>query len=503
MSKMPKHIKHLALKQAKQQIKGYRRLPKREKRALLQQILAEVQANYDPQSVAKASECDLLNIQPVPEDVYTLTRMQELLAEFYSGMLPLQLKTNTAALRDPELCAIQKLVDWGFVNQLLAPANYQPGKHKIHPVQLFKAELLKSLQYAEIAYRKYCDREINHPERKENRAFIGLRPGRQITHSQLSTFRHHLSWTQGLNLMVYFIHLFLKSRPLPVTALYGVDSTELAAPISPYPLAKIQVGKQTVRIYSDWQADCGTRRKKRDKATYVVGYRLHTLMVIDVNREVGYPLLSILAPANHHDRHFLKLLVQLGQAIGLQLNVVVGDQAYGETLTDAEAGPEPQPEHAVYVLHEPKAKAALPPLVDPKTFAVYRDPLCEHPLAYVGGDAETGHEFHCQAAAGECPLESVCDGVRQIPLDAGFFGPLPYFLKATQQALDLRKVIERPFNLLKHRQGLEPLRTQSQESTTTVTIVANIANLLIELAGCRHVKTTTEKEQLTLFEKAA
>jgi hypothetical protein len=88
-------------------------------------------------------------------------------------------------------------------------------------------------------------------------------------------------------------------------------------------------------------------------------------------------------------------------------------------------------------------------------------------------------------------------------LDAGFFGPLPYFLKAAQQALDLRKVIERPFNLLKHRQGLEPLRTQSQESTTTVTIVANIANLLIELAGYRHIKTTTEKEQLTLFEKAA
>lgn len=503
MSKMPKHIKYLALKQAKQQIKGYRRLPKREKRALLQQILNEVQANYDAASLATAAEHDLLNIQPVPDGVYTLTRIQELLAEFNSGMLPLHLKTKLTALRDPELRAIHELVDWAFVNRLLAPDNYAPGKRRIHPVQFFKAELLKCLHYAEIAYRKYCAREINKPDRQENRAFIGLRPGRRITHNQLSTFRHQLSWTQCLNLMVYFIHLFLKQHPLPATALFGVDSTELAAPISPYPLAKIQVGKQTVRIYSDWQADCGTRRKKRDKASYVVGYRLHTLMVIDVERATGYPLLSLLAPANHHDRPFLNLLVQLGRALGLQLDVVVGDQAYGETLDDAETEPEAPPAHAVYVLHEPKANVPLPPMVDPKTFAVYRDPLCEYPLAYVGGDTETGHEFHCQAPAGECPLAGICDGVRQIPIDAGFFGPLPYFLKQTQQALGLRKVIERPFNLLKHRQGLEPIRTHSQEATTAVTIVANIANLLIELAGFRQVKTTPEKEQLELFQQAA
>jgi hypothetical protein len=418
-------------------------------------------------------------------------------------MLPLHLKTKLTALRDPELRAIHELVDWAFVNRLLAPDNYAPGKRRIHPVQFFKAELLKCLHYAEIAYRKYCAREINKPDRQENRAFIGLRPGRRITHNQLSTFRHQLSWTQGLNLMVYFIHLFLKQHPLPATALFGVDSTELAAPISPYPLAKIEVGKQTVRIYSDWQADCGTRRKKRDKASYVVGYRLHTLMVIDVERAVGYPLLSLLAPANHHDRPFLNLLVQLGRALGLQLDVVVGDQAYGETLDDTETEPEAPPAHAVYVLHEPKANVPLPPMVDPKTFAVYRDPLCEYPLAYVGGDTETGHEFHCQAPAGECPLAGICDGVRQIPIDAGFFGPLPYFLKQTQQALGLRKVIERPFNLLKHRQGLEPIRTHSQEATTAVTIVANIANLLIELAGFRQVKTTPEKEQLELLPQAA
>ncbi|MBN2089533.1 hypothetical protein JW964_07960 [candidate division KSB1 bacterium] len=207
MSKMPKHIKYLALKQAKQQIKGYRRLPKREKRALLQQILNEVQANYDAASLATAAEHDLLNIQPVPDGVYTLTRIQELLAEFNSRMLPLHLKTNLTALRDPELRAIHELVDWAFVNRLLAPDNYAPGKRRIHPVQFFKAELLKCLHYAEISYRKYCAREINKSDRQENRAFIGLRPGRRITHNQLSTFRHQLSWTQGLNLMVYFIHI--------------------------------------------------------------------------------------------------------------------------------------------------------------------------------------------------------------------------------------------------------------------------------------------------------
>ena len=67
----------------------------------------------------------------------------------------------------------------------------------------------------------------------------------------------------------------------------------------------------------------------------------------------------------------------------------------------------------------------------------------------------------------------------------------------------MRKVAERPFNLLKHREGLEPLRTLSKETTRTVAVIANIATLLIEIAGYRQKKKVSKNEQIELLDKAA
>ena len=94
----------------------------------------------------------------------------------------------------------------------------------IFPYHLFRAELLKSLKYPEISYRKYCDIELNNLERKTNRAFVGLslRNNVFISHSQLSQFRTALTFSQMVNVMVYVIHLFLKSGKL------GSDSGESA-----------------------------------------------------------------------------------------------------------------------------------------------------------------------------------------------------------------------------------------------------------------------------------
>ena len=47
-------------------------------------------------------------------------------------------------------------------------------------------------------------------------------------------------------------------------------------------------------------------------------------------------MLSILAPANHHDSNFLEILVDLGKKIGLELNIVAGDQAYGNAEENEE-----------------------------------------------------------------------------------------------------------------------------------------------------------------------
>ena len=51
------------------------------------------------------------------------------------------------------------------------------------------------------------------------------------------------------------------------------------------------------------------------------------------------------------------------------------------------------------------------------------------------------------------------------------------------QAIDLRKNGERPFNLIKKREGLESARIRGQQNILVQSIFITVATLLIELAG--------------------
>jgi len=493
-----KNIKRLVINQLKREYPQFKKFSRKQKKELVQKVLDEVHQNYDKQSENSVKSPELLNIQPIPKNVISLEKMEKMLSDFNAGILPLKISASGNVLLDDELTYIYDKVDWAFLNRLLASSDYYAARRKIHPVQLFRAELLKSLKYPEFSYRKFCTQEVNNQERKENRTFIGLRRKQKIAHGQLSTFRSNLNFEQMLNVMVYFIYLFTKTYKFSKNTFYGVDSTELAAKVNPYPLAKLQVGDKKVRIYSDLDVDCGSRRSKRDKSNYVVGYRLHTLTIIDAEQGVAFPLLNILAPANHHDSHFLEPLVEFGKKIGLDLNIVVADQAYSDS------DDEPiQEKHHVYILNQPKQTVNLPEFVTADTHAVYLNQYCETPLKYMGLDGINGHEFHCHAAPGECPLEHSCQKFRYIPCDAGVFGKIPGFLPEAKKMLSMRKVIERPFNLLKHREGLEPLRVYGRQNVTNVATIANIATLLIEMAGFRKKKSIPKNEQLTLFKDVA
>ena len=494
-----KDVKRLVRIALKREYPGFKRLKKKKKKQVLSQVLRHVIDNYDQNAPVAATNYELCGIDEIPPNIYTLEQMEELIGAHYVGVLALKLKNRTSAIKDPELQFINELCDWSFVNSLIAPESYSPVHRDKHPVHFFKAELLKALKNPEITYRKFCEKEINNKERRENRAFIGLKVNQTLAHSELSKFRTGLSYARLINVMVYFIHLFLKKKCLPKDVVYAVDSTELAEKISSYPLIELKVGNDKIRLYRDIDADCGQRRKKRDKSNFVVGYRLHTLTVIDAERQIAYPLLSILASANHHDSNFLSMLVELGKAIGLDINVVIGDQAYG----DEDENTDIQKQHNVTILTQPKTIKKLPNFVDADTFKVYHNDICDRPMTWRGMPDDCEHEYCCEASANECPLAGHCDKVRYIPVDSGAFGQIPYHIKQVQELCSMRKVAERPFNLLKHREGLEPLRTVSRETTRTVTIIANIATLLIEIAGFRRTKKVSKNEQLQLFREAA
>jgi hypothetical protein len=492
-----KALKRLMVKQIKKNYPNFNSHTKKEKKDIIKDIWNQVYNNYDVSSKPELSKQELLNIEPLPQDIIAIEQMKQLMAQRQTNIIPLMPHANIKYIQDPELKDIYDMVNWNLINRLLADKSYTPGKRELQPAHFFRAELLKNLKYAELSYRKYTKNEINDPERKEHRAFIGLKSDQVISHSQLSQFRSALTFNKLLNVMVYIICLFLKNKPLSPATFYAMDSTEIAAKTSPYPLFKMKLGDKWIRVYQDIDADCGTRRQKRDKSTFVVGYRLHTLTVIDANTEIAYPLLSILAPANHHDSNFLELLVAFGKKIGLTLNIVTTDQAYG----DRDELEYIDKKHHVIILNAPKELTQLPKHVDATTYAVRKNSACSVAMIYAGCDDQLGHEFHCNSQSGDCPFEGSCHKFRYIPIDTGAFGKIPYFLDGAQKIVAMRKVAERPFNLIKHRDGLEPLRTRGIHNSTVVATMANIATLLIEIVGHRKkVKTNKEQDNNLKFE---
>jgi len=366
----------------------------------------------------------------------------------------------------------------------------------IFPCQLFRAELIKAIKYPEISYRKYCTEEYMGQERKENRRFLGLplNTKTMIDHTNLCHFRNSLSFTQQVNVLIYILHFFHRSGLLQDSVIHGVDSTEIACD-SKMPLYVVEVGDKKVRIYNDIDCDCGVRRNKRDKSKFVIGYRLHTLTAVNPTTGHSFPLISLLGPANHHDSLFLRPLIELAQAMGIEMKLITADEAYndkdGSILADT----------GVHLITPVSKTTDLPDDVDPETLAVTCDDFCEIPMIRLGLTGD-GHEYKCNASPGMCSRSCQCQQFRIIPYDNGHFQRMPVDSDLAKQAIDIRKNIERPFNLLKNREGLGNARVRSQQALTARSTFAMIATLLIEMARTRKKKKTTQSSQLELFDIA-
>ena len=490
-----KDIKRLVIKQLKKDFPNWRRLPRKEKKRLARQVLDEVMRDYKSDGLSSVPLNELTNTPLPPAGIIPLSEMDRFVEGTTRCFLNFPVKRWQKDFDDPELRLIDGLLDDRVLNRLLAPDKFSASMRDLFPSHYVRAELLKSLRYPEFSYRKYCEEVINCLDRKRERAFIhlSLRKKVCIDHSQLSRFRRGLTLAQMINLMVYVTHLLIRngkiSHPFQI---FGVDSSDLAACCRPYPVAKVKIGKKTVRIYSDLDADCGKRRKKRDKSEYFVGYRLHTLAAIDPENGHNYPLFSLVAPGNHHDNLFLGQLLAFARAMGLGIQVITADEGYA----DAEENEKIRKEYGVTVITAASEKAALPEHVDSQ--AVYMNGNCEIPMSYVGRTA-SGHEFCCGADPQECFHSSTCPQCREIPLDTGRFGQIPDQVDGVEHARSIRKNMERVYNLLKHREGLEPLRVRSQHGVMAAATFAQMATLVLEIVSTRRsTRDETIPQQLRL-----
>lgn len=491
-----KDIKNLIRKQLKSKYPNWKRRTKKEKKAIAAAVLNEVVSNYDFNQPVLSPVDELIGIKgQIPtRGVIPLYEMERYIENNKSDRLFFtKVKQHPLLAKDRELSIIDNLLDDQIINRLLSYQGYSPAMREYFPCTYLRAELLKAIKYPEISYRKFCTKDYMGMDQKLNRVFIGLglNKKRMIHHVQLSQFRSNLGFDQMVNLMIYVIHHFMKSGLLGEQTIHCIDSTELAVDNQEL-LATVEINGQKIRIYDDIDCDCGRRRKKRDKSVYVVGYRMHTLTAIDAKTGKSYPLISLLAPANHHDRHFHLPLVQLGKAIGLQIKLITADEAYCDRDGSFYNGT------GVHLITPPRAKVLIPENVDLQSMQVTYDEQCEIPMHYMGVD-DCSHEFKCAANPGECFRESVCPKFRLISIDSGHFQRIFHNKQQVTEAIDIRKNGERPFNLLKKREGLETVRVRSQHSLLARCTFTTMATLLLEIADTRRkVKPKSKNKQLEL-----
>lgn len=496
-----KDIKLSVKKQLKKDHPHWKRLTKKEKKKLATQVTEAVIKDYDFTQEIDAPIEELIGIetQKPSDDIIPLEQMHQLIDDFYKNAVidVAKVKAYRVNLKDSQLKFIDNLLDDPIINRLLSYKGLTPSMRKLMPSAFLRAELLKAIKYPEISYRKYCTAEYLGLDRKENREFIGLplHKKQMIDHTQLSQFRSSLTFAQNVNLLVYILSYFYRSGILSGQILHGIDSTELFNDTA-RPLFTTTVKGKKIRVYQDLDCDCGTRRNKPNKNKYFIGYRLHTLTVIDAKTGQSFPLVSLLAPGNHHDSLFLKPLSQLAQAMGLEIKLITADEAYHDKDSSLFE------ETGVTLVTPPSADTKLPDNVDPKTYAVTLDDQCDIPMRHLGCTKD-GHEYKCDAAPGECPRSINCSQSRMVPFDDGIFQRIVIGGNShAQQAIDIRKNCERPFNLLKHREGLEIIRVRSQHALISKCTLTTMATLLLQMER-RLNDRTKDNPQLTIFDFVA
>lgn len=492
-----KNIKVMVKRQLKKDHPHWRCLTKKEKKVLAKQVTEAVINDYDFNQEIDAPVEQLIGIdhQNITDDIITLDKMNALVDDFYKNSFidVKKIKKLHVNITDSQLKFIDTLLDNHIINRLLSYKGFSPAMRKFMPSDFLRAELIKAIKYPEISYRKFCTDEYLGLDRKENREFIGLplHKRQMIDHTQLSQFRCSMTFAQVVNLLVYILSHFFRSGILNGNILHGIDSTELFNDTA-RPLFSTTIKNKKIRVYQDLDCDCGTRRNKRNKSKYFIGYRMHTLTAIDPKTGHSFPLVSLVAPGNHHDSLFLKPLTQLAQAMGIAIKLITADEAYHDNDGSL------YEKTGVTLITSPSANTKLPENVDPETFSVTFDDRCDTAMLRLGCWDE-GHEYKCNAAPGECSRSGSCPQYRIVPFDNGVFQRIVIDDQRANQAINIRKNLERPFNLLKHREGLEQIRVRSQQSLITKCTVTTMATLLIEMER-RCNDRTADDPQLQLFD---
>ncbi|WP_300465495.1 hypothetical protein [Desulfobacula sp.] len=160
-----KNIRQIIAKQLKKKFPRWNRMLKKSKKELTQEVMNEVENNYDYSQTLDIPMEELIGIeaQKPSKGIRNLPEMAAYIENFHSDNLFDfdNRKKPYLEIVDPELQFVDQLLDDQIINSFIAPDNYSSPQRDIQPYQLFRMELLKILKYPEISYRKFCTDEYS------------------------------------------------------------------------------------------------------------------------------------------------------------------------------------------------------------------------------------------------------------------------------------------------------------------------------------------------------
>jgi len=172
-----KNIKAIIRKQLKTNYRAWNRLKKREKREIAKKVLDEVVADYDFSEEIETDKLELLGIeqQELTSGMMNLDEMARFIDNNKHDVLFKlnKIKRHPSYLKDEELRFIDNLLDDTIINRQLSYDGFTPSMRDIFPSNFLRAELLKSIKYPEISYRKFCGDDKDYKGHKDVNSYIG------------------------------------------------------------------------------------------------------------------------------------------------------------------------------------------------------------------------------------------------------------------------------------------------------------------------------------------
>ncbi len=135
-----KYIKIMVMKQLKKRFPHWKRLTRKEKKTLAEQVLAEAEKSCPPGSEIAVSLNELTGTPSIKDArIMALTEMGHFISNHNRRLIRFPIPSRKRCLKDRELRAIDKLLDNCIIDKLLAPVGFPPARRLFLPFHMLRA----------------------------------------------------------------------------------------------------------------------------------------------------------------------------------------------------------------------------------------------------------------------------------------------------------------------------------------------------------------------------